>query len=265
MIVIAEKINAARKPVAAAIRDRNAEYVDRVAREQVKAGADYIDVNGADPDPGKEVDNIAWLMEVVQSATDVPISIDTPSSEAMARGLALARQKPILNSISLETSRLEAMLPLLGDHDCMVVALLVGDTGPLATTDHLLKAAAALIEEITQTGKKLDEIMIDPGFFPLSVDHQSAARTLEAIRAIRRDYPEVHIVGGISNISYGLPKRRYLNLALMIQAIAAGMDYGIIDPCAPGAMGLVHAAEALSGRDEYCANYIAAARGGKLT
>ena len=265
MIVIGEKINAAREPIARAINTRDAESIAQVAREQMRAGADYIDVNGADPDQRKEIDNVAWLMEVVQDATDLPVSIDTVGGEAMASALRLARRKPILNSISLETCRLAVMLPLLGDHDCMVIALLVGDTGPPDTTDQRLKNAAALIEKIIATGKKLDEIMIDPGFLPLSVDHRSGVKVLEAIRAIRAEWGEVHIVAGVSNASYGLPKRKYLNLALMVQAIEAGMDCGIIDPSEAGAMGLMRAAEAMAGRDENCAKYIAAAREDRLT
>jgi 5-methyltetrahydrofolate--homocysteine methyltransferase len=265
MIIIGEKINATRKAIAAALKDRDAGHVAQVAAEQVKAGAHYLDINGGDPSEDREVENVAWLLDVVQSRTDSPVSVDSASPKAVRAGLSRAGRKPILNSVSLERSRLEPLLPIVGEFDCMVVALLVSDNGPPCGVDDRVANAGALIDKLTAAGKRLDEIIVDPCFLPISTDASAGVRAVQAIAEIRKRWPEVHIGGGVSNASYGLPKRRYVNLALLSQAILHGMDAAIIDPCTEGIMATIHAAEALAGRDEFCMNYVTAEREGRLT
>ena len=107
--------------------------------------------------------------------------------------------------------------------------------------------------KITDSG---EEIIVDPCFLPVSADAASGRAVIDAIAAIRRRWPDIHIGGGCSNISYGLPKRRYVNFALLCQAIYHGMDTGLIDPCVPDILGILRAAEAVAGRDEFCMNYV---------
>ena len=256
MIIIGEKINATRKAIAAALEQRDAAAIARTAKEQVEAGADYIDVNGGDPRPGQEARNMAWLIEQVQGGTDAPISVDSANPEAVEVGLSMAAKKPILNSISLEKHRLDSLLPLARKHSCMVVALLMSDGGTPAGVDDRLASAEKLIGLLTSAGKGLDEIIVDPCFLPVSADAASGRAVIDAIAAIRARWPAVHIGGGCSNISFGLPKRRYVNFALLCQAVYHGMDTGLIDPCVPDIMGLIWAAEAVAGRDEFCMNYV---------
>ena len=265
MVVIAERINASRKAIGEALRSRDEDLIACVAAEQAQAGANYIDVNGGDPDPAKEAENIAWLIDVVQQTAAAGISVDSADPATMRIGLGKARSKPILNSISLEKSRLDNMLPVAREHDCRVIGLLMSDDGSPGGQDDRLARAGKLIDKLAPAGKGLDEIIIDPCFFPLSVDAGAVAEAIASISAIKARWPGVHVCGGVSNASYGLPQRKYVNLAVMVQAIVAGMDYGIIDPCVPGTMGLIYAAEALAGRDDFCMNYVTAAREGKLT
>ena len=256
MIIIGEKINASRKAIAGALEARNVEVIVRTAQEQATAGADYIDVNGGDPRPGAEAKNIVWLMELVQGCTDRPVSIDTADPQAAEAGLSMASRKPILNSISLEKHRLESLLPVAARRPCMVVALLMSDGGTPCGVDDRLASAEKLVGHLTGAGKKLDEIIVDPCFLPVSADAASGRTVIDAIAAIRRRWPEIHIGGGCSNISYGLPKRRYVNFALLCQAIFHGMDTGLIDPCLPDILPIIAAAEAVAGRDEFCMNYV---------
>jgi len=260
MIIIGEKINATRKGIGAAIEARDAALIARTATEQVAAGAHYIDVNGGDPRPGQEAKNMAWLMEVVQGSVDLPASIDSADAEAVRIGLEMARRKPIVNSISLERHRLEPMLPLLAEHECVVVALLMTDGGTPCGVDDRRKSAAELIERLLAAGKKLEEIIVDPCFLPVSADAGSGRSVVEAIAAIRKDWAEVHIGGGLSNMSFGLPQRRFVNLAALAQCIFAGMDVAIVDPCVAGTMETIYAAEAVAGRDHFCMNYVRAMR-----
>ena len=264
MIIIGEKINATRKAISAALDARDSKHVIQVAQEQAKAGAHYLDINGGDPREDREVRNIEWLLDVVQSNTDIPVSIDSANPKAVKAGLSRAKNKPILNSVSLERSRLEGLLPILAEFDCMVVALLVSDQGPPCGVEDRVRNASLLIEKLLSAGKRIEQIIVDPCFLPISTDSTCGLRAIEGIAAIRKRWPEVHVGGGVSNASYGLPKRKYVNLALLSQAIFHGMDVAIIDPCGEGVMGTIQAAEAVAGRDEFCMNYVTAEREGRL-
>jgi 5-methyltetrahydrofolate corrinoid/iron sulfur protein methyltransferase len=256
MIIIGEKINATRKAIGAALASQDGATIVRTAQEQEKAGANYIDVNGGDPREGQEPKNMAWLIDLVQGCSGLPISIDSANPEAVEVGLSMAKKKPILNSISLEKHRLESLLPIAGRHSCMVVALLMSDGGTPSGVEDRLASAEKLLGQLTAVGKKLDEIIVDPCFLPVSADPASGRLVIDAIAGIHRRWPEVHIGGGCSNISFGLPKRRYVNFALLCQAIYHGMDTGLIDPCVPDIMATIYAAEAVAGRDEYCMTYV---------
>lgn len=264
MIVIGEKINATRKSIAAAIAARDEEFIVKTALDQVAAGATYLDINGGDPRPEVEVQNMEWLVKLVQGRTDVPLCIDSASPQAVEVGLSLAKAKPIVNSISLEKDRLEALLPVVKKHSCMVIGLCMADGGTPTGSADRVERAEKLIAHLTGAGKQLDEIIIDPCFFPVSADQNSAKAVCQAIAAIRGKYPQVHAGGGLSNASYGLPARKYINLAMVAAAVYHGMDTALIDPGTPGMMPMILAAEALCGADEWCANYMTAFRAGKL-
>ena len=260
MIIIGEKINATRKSIAAALEARDGEHIIEVARQQADAGANYIDVNGGDPREGREAENMAWLMELVQGNTDLPVAVDSADPEAVRVGLGMADKKPILNSVSLEEHRLARLIPVLSEFECMVVALLMSDAGTPCGIDDRLRCASELVEKITGAGKKVDEIIVDPCFLPVSTDTGSARAVIDAIAAIRKEWPEIHIGGGLSNISFGLPQRKFVNLAALSQAIFAGMDAVIVNPCVDATVQTILAAEALAGRDDFCMNYVTGMR-----
>ncbi len=260
MLVIGEKINATRKAIASALENRDADHIVKTAKEQDAAGATYIDINGGNPREGAEEANMVWLMDLVQAGSELPIAVDTANPDVMRKGLSMAKKKPILNSISLESERLENMLDIVKEFDCMVVALLMSDDGTPCSMEDRVQRAEQLIARITDTGKKLDEIIVDPCFLPVSADAASGRHVIDAIAQIRSKWPEVHIGGGLSNVSFGLPKRKNVNLAALAQCIYAGMDAAITDPCVDGVMATIYAAEAVAGRDEFCMNYVTAMR-----
>ena len=266
MIIIGEKINATRKKVAAALADRDEQFVIDTAVAQAQAGAHYIDLNGGDPRQGREAKNMEWLVNLVQAHTDVPVAIDSADPQAMDVGLSLVREgdKPILNSISLETESLDERLGILAKYDCMVIGLVMSDDGPPQGVGDRVERAGMLIEKFQACGRKRGDIIIDPCFFPVSADGACGRAVIDAIAAIHENWPDVHIGGGCSNISFGLPKRKLVNFAALAQAIYHGMDAGLIDPCTPGIVAAILAAEAVAGKDDYCMNYINAERDGTL-
>ncbi len=264
MIIIGEKINATRKSIAAAVEARDAEAIVKVASEQAAAGADYLDVNGGDPDPEAEVENVKWLVERVQSRVSAPLCIDSANPRAIEAGLSLAEAKPIVNSISLEADRLERFLAIVSRHECMVIALCMSDAGMPAGADDRVERAGRLVEALRGAGKQADEIIVDPCFVPVSAQPGAGREVCQAIARIRRELPAVHVGGGLSNVSFGLPNRRRINLAMATSAVFSGMDAAIIDPCTPGMVPAILAAEVISGADEWCARYVAAHRAGRL-
>ncbi len=264
MIIIGEKINATRKAINAAISARDEVFILETARQQIQAGANYLDVNGGSPDPKQEVANMEWLVGLLQANFGVPLCIDSANPRAMQAGLSLAKAKPIMNSISLEKERLGKFLPTAGKFDCMVVALCMSDAGMPCGVDDRVERAALLVEKLVGAGKKLEDIIIDPCFLPVSAQPEDGKKVCQAIAQIKQKFPQVHVGGGLSNASFGLPERRLINLAMVASAVFNGMDVALVDPCAPGMVAMILATEVVSGADSWCANYVSAYRAGRF-
>ena len=264
MLIIGEKINATRKRIGQACNQRDAELIIQTVTEQSGAGADYIDVNAGLA--GKEVETMEWLLETVQRSSDLPVMLDSSDPAAMKKGLELVKKKPIVNSISMEKDRLESFTPLLSEHECGVVGLCVSDAGMPSGVDDRLATADALIEHLTKKcGKKLEEIYLDLCVFPVSAQPKAPPDMALAVEKVMAKYPGVHTIAGLSNVSFGLPERRGLNLSFLTILISRGLDAAICDPNTSGLQATIAAAELLSNRDEFAMNYITAHREGKLS
>lgn len=263
MIVVGELINASRRAVAEAIEAGDQAAVQELARSQAAAGAAYLDVN-AGVFVGKEAGFLRWLVETVQAAVDLPCCLDSPDPEAIAQALAVHRGTAMLNSISLERDRWERMLPVVAGSDLKVVALCMSDEGMPHTSGQRLAIAERLVEGLVRNRVKPEDIFVDPLVQPVSTDQRFGEAFLDAIAQIHTHFPEVHTVCGLSNISYGLPERKFLNRTFMVMAIARGLDAAILDPLDRKMMATVLAAETLAGRDEYCMEYITAYREGRI-
>lgn len=262
MLIVGELINSTRKAIAQAIEHRDKAYLQDLARRQVEAGAHIIDVNAAAG--GNEVENMKWLVEVVQDAVDAPLCIDSPSAAALEAGLSLCRQKAMVNSITAEKQRWEEVLPLVQQYRARVVALCMDDGVMPETVEDRLRVAGKLVPGLVEAGIPEEEIYLDPLIKPLGVNSQFGMEAMESTRAIRQKYPKVHVICGLSNVSYGLPERRLLNRAFMVMSVTVGMDAFILDPLDQAMMSLLAAARALAGQDEYCMDYIAGVRAGKV-
>lgn len=263
MLIIGELINTSRKLIREAVEARNAEYIQEVARQQASAGANYLDVNCGNM-VGEEIEIMKWLVETVQQAVDTPLCIDSPDENALKTGLSLLKQgyKPMINSISAEEKRFNAVVPLVKEYKAKVVALCIEDAGMPATAEDRLRIATDLIVALEKEGVVQDDIYLDPLIKPLSTNDKHGREVLDAIRLIIEKYPAVHFTCGLSNISYGLPNRAVLNRLFVVQTMTAGMDGYILNPTDKAMMGLVYASQALLGQDKYCAKYLKAHRKG---
>lgn len=259
MIIIGELINASRKKVAASIEAQDSDAIKKIAKDEFEAGAHYIDVN-AGVFVGKEPEYLRWLVETVQSAVDAPCAIDSPDPKAIETALKVHKGTAMINSISLEKERYENLLPLIAGTDLKVIALCMSDKGMPETTDDRLDIADQLINSLVKNNVPLGNIFVDPLVQPMSVKNDFGVEFLNAVEAIMKRFEGVHTACGLSNISYGLPARKFMNQNFMVMAIAKGLDGAIINPLDKGMMAAIITAEALAGRDNFCMNYLKAYR-----
>ncbi|MFO8054480.1 MAG: methyltetrahydrofolate cobalamin methyltransferase [Bacteroidales bacterium] len=261
MEIVGELINASRKKIRDDIKEKNQKVIAEVAKQQHEKGADYIDVN-AGIFVGKEADYMSWLISTVQETVESPCCIDSPDPKVVEQALKVHKGTPMINSISLEKERYDALMPLIKGTDVKIVALCMSDEGMPYTKDDRLKNADELINRLTKNGVKLENIYIDPLVHPIGSGNHLGREFLNTIEAIHRDYEGVHTICGLSNISYGIPKRKFANQVFMAMAIAKGLDSAILNPLDQKMMANVVTAETLIGKDDYCMNYMTAYREG---
>lgn len=263
MIIVGERINGTRTRVQAAVIAREVDHITSEAMSQAEAGADYIDVN-AGTDPQREPEDLVWLINTVESVVDRPVCIDSPNVEALQAGLEACSSRPLVNSASAESGRMDTVLQLVAQHNARVVGLTLDDSGLPATAAQRIAIATTLVARAEDLGLARDDIFIDPLARAIAVENEQGAAFLDAVTGIREGLPGVHIICGLSNVSFQMPNRRLLNRAFVAMAMARGMDAAIIDPLDGGMMAAICAANTLLGLDEMCMAYIQAHRAGKL-
>ncbi|NOR26309.1 MAG: methyltetrahydrofolate cobalamin methyltransferase [Desulforhopalus sp.] len=263
MIIIGELINSSRKAIKAAIESKDAKAIQDVAVAETEAGANYIDVN-AGTFVDKEIDYLKWLVEKVQEVTDTPCAIDSPDPKAIQAALEVHKGTAMINSISLEKERYENLLPIVRNTDLKIIALCMSDDGMPESVDDRLKIADKLINGLVQNNVKIENIFVDPLVQPMSVNNHFGVEFINSVEQIMARFPGIHTACGLSNISYGLPARKFLNQTFMVMAIAKGLDGAIVNPLDTEMMSRIVAAEALAGRDNFCMNYLKAFRAGTL-
>ena len=263
LLLIGEKINSTRKHVAAAILKRDAAYIRHEAENQALAGAHYLDVN-AGSFADREVECLTWLIDTVQEAVEIPICVDSPNPLVLAAVAPQVRRPFMINSITLEPTRLDSVLRLAVDTGAKVVAL-CQDEGPMAsTTEQKVALAERLVEASEDYGLPINDLYIDPLVYPLSTDASSAVTALNAIEEIVKRFPGVHTTCGLSNVSYGLPNRGLINRTFLVAALTRGLDSVIVDLTNRETYASLKAGLLVTGKDDYCMDYIAAFREERL-
>ncbi len=267
MIIVGELINASRKSVKAAIEAQDSLMIQNIADSQAASGASYIDVN-AGVFVEKEKEYLNWCIDNVIEVTDLPVCIDSSNGAAIESALAHFQEKsnavPMINSISLEKKQMDQLLPLISGTDLKIVALCMSDDGMPKTVEERLSVAEQLVNVLVQNNVKIENIYIDPLVQAISTDFSLGNAFLVTIEEITSRYEGIHTMCGLSNISYGMPNRKYLNRTFMSMAIARGLDGAIVNPLDQQMMATITSANTLAGKDEFCRNYLKAYRAGKL-
>lgn len=260
MIIIGEKLNSSIKSVREGMLAQDNELIASLAKRQTDAGANMLDINAAMlPD---ESAGLVWLGETCRSVSDLPLCIDTPDPVAAAHALEALGGGCLINSVTLQQERYQPMAELAKAYSCGLVALCMDDGGAPETVDDRVRIAVSLAQRLTADGISEGDIYLDPMISPVGAVETAGQDALATVARLRAELPGIHLTCGLSNVSYGLPARGYVNRAFLVAAMAAGLDSVIADPLDSELMRLCKATEVVLGRDEYCENYIEAFRAG---
>jgi 5-methyltetrahydrofolate--homocysteine methyltransferase len=263
MIVVGEKINASRPEIKDLIVSRNSIGLIELAREQINAGADYIDVNvgtgsGTQQD---EIESMKWAVEQVGAAIDKPICVDSADPKVLAAGMeSVDDEKTLINSAKAEDDSLEEVVELAARKGSFVVGLAMDETGIPATVDGRIRACGKIAKACDSMGVPLEKLFFDPLVLPVSADITQGLVTLETIEKIKAEFPGSRTIMGLSNVSFGLPARARLNRAFLHMASYAGLDAIIADPLDEELMAATKTARVLLGKDRHCRGYTRAFR-----
>jgi 5-methyltetrahydrofolate--homocysteine methyltransferase len=258
-VIIGERINpTGRKLLAEEMKRGDLSRVERDTIAQVQAGAHMLDVNAGIP-LADEPAILARTIQLVQSLTDLPLSIDSSIVEALEAGLAVYHGKPLVNSVTGEDERLERVLPLVRKYGAAVVAISNDETGISEDPDIRFAVAKRIVERAADHGIPRSDIVVDPLLMPIGA-MATAGRQVFRILGRLRDELKVNTTCGASNVSFGLPNREGINGAYLAMAIASGLTSAITNPIADGVRRSVMASDVLMGNDPECGRWIRAFR-----
>lgn len=262
-VVIGERINpTGRKKLAGEMMAGDFSRVIADALAQVKAGAHILDVNAGVPsaEPQKiEPELMVRAVQTVQSVTDIPLSIDSSVVPALIAGLKAAHGRPIVNSVTGEDDRLEAILPVVAEYNVPVIGICNDESGISYDPAVRLAVARKIVARAEAYGIKREDVLLDPLAMPVGAVNSSGADLFALVRMIREELG-CNTVCGASNISFGLPNRHLIDATFVPMAIAAGMTCAITNPVNAQIRNAIYAADVLMGKDESCMRYLGAMR-----
>jgi 5-methyltetrahydrofolate--homocysteine methyltransferase len=258
-VIIGERINPTRrKKLAESMAQGDFSLVQEDARKQVEAGAQVLDVNAGIPgadEPALLRAAVKAVMEVVQ----VPLCFDSANPEALKAALEIYPGKALINSTTAEASMMDRVLPLAKQFGAAVIGVITDETGIPATPEARLAVAKKLIDRAAEFGLPAEDIVIDPLALTVGADHRAGRVTLDSIALIREELG-VNLSLGASNVSFGLPDRKVINLAYLSLAISRGLTTAITDATVPEIRTMLLACDLLMGNDEYAMRWIKAFR-----
>lgn len=255
--VVGERINpTGKKRLQQALREGDSAYPCSQAVAQSEAGAEILDVNAGLPGID-EAATLERLVKDLQAVTDLPLQLDSSNPEALSRALRIYNGKPIVNSVNGEQKTLDAILPLCKKYGAAVVGLTLDEKGIPTNAEARFAIAERIVQAATAAGIPREDIYIDCLTLTASAQQEGAVQTLEALTRCKRELG-VRTVLGVSNISFGLPCRSYLNTTFLTMAMAAGLDLAIMNPNTPEMMAAVRSYRVLTAQDKQSADYVAA-------
>ena len=254
-VIIGERINpTGRKLLSEEMSKGDLSRVEQDTRAQVAAGAHMLDVNAGIP-LADEPKILADTIKLVQSLTDLPLSIDSSIVAALQAGLEVYQGKALLNSVTGEEERLESVLPLVKKYGCAVVAISNDETGISEDPDVRFKVAKKIVDRAKDYGIPSSDIVVDPLVMPIGALNSAGMQVIKLVRRLQEEL-KVNTTCGASNVSFGLPNRNGINAAFLTMAIASGLTSAITNPLHDSVMQAVMGADVMMGNDPNCVRWI---------
>ena len=254
-VMIGERINpTGRKLLSEEMSKGDFSRVEQDTLAQVAAGAQMLDVNAGIP-LADEPKILADTIKLVQSLTDVPLSIDSSIVAALQAGLEVYQGKALLNSVTGEEERLEAVLPLVKKYSCAVVAISNDETGISEDPDVRFAVAKKIVDRAKDYGIPSSDIVVDPLVMPIGALNSAGMQVIKLVRRLQEEL-KVNTTCGASNVSFGLPNRNGINSAFLTMAIASGLTSAITNPLHESVMQSVLGADVMMGNDPNCVRWI---------
>jgi 5-methyltetrahydrofolate--homocysteine methyltransferase len=258
-VMIGERINpTGRKLLAAEMKEGDYSRVEKDALAQIAAGAQMLDVNAGIP-LADEPKILAETIQLVQSLTDAPLSIDSSIIEALEAGLAVYQGKALVNSTTAEEEVMERVLPLVKKYNAAVVAISNDETGISENPDERFEIAKLIVERAADHGIKKEDVIVDPLVMPIGAINSAGRDVFHLVRRLRTEL-KVNTTCGASNVGFGLPNRHAINNSFLPMVAQAGMTSAILNPLHAGIVPAIKAADVLNGVDPNCAAWIKAYR-----
>jgi 5-methyltetrahydrofolate--homocysteine methyltransferase len=261
MIIIGEKINGFIPKTLAAIQAKDEAYIRFIAEGQTEGGASFLDIC-AGVAPEIERETMEWLIGIAQDASDVPLCLDSSDPQLLVDLIPLVKKPGLINSVSKEEGKTETVFPVIAGTNWGVVCLTCDTNGIPDDPEVKFEIAKVIVAEADAAGIKRSNLYFDPLVTTLATKQDSLQNFTQGIALIKAEFPEVHFTSGLSNISFGMPYRKAINMQFLSLSMAAGMDSAIMDPMSPDMQATLQATDALLGNDEYCMEYLMAYREG---
>jgi len=261
MILIGERINGMFRDIGRAIRERDKGPVQDWAAKQVKAGADYLDLN-VGPAAEDPISAMEWLVDTVQEVTDTPFSLDSTNYDAIEAGLKRCRRPALINSVPADRPKLERVLPMAKQYKASVIGLAMDAKGIPKTSDARLALAMEIVAAAMEFDVPLEDLYIDPLILPVNVAQDHAPEVLETIRQIKLlSNPAPKSVVGLSNVSQKCVNRSLVDRTFLAMAMACGLEAAILNVCDDELIATLATARIILNKDIYCDSYVKVYKG----
>ena len=256
MIIIGERINGMFTDIGKAIKERNPAAIQEWARKQEVAGARYLDINTG-PASKDQVEDMKWLVEVTQEASELPLALDSTNYDAIEAGLALCKQPAMINSVPAEMPKMERVFEMAARYNAAVIGLAMNEQGIPKDAESRVALSMELVAMADAFGLHMEDLFIDPLVLPCNVGQDHGPEVFETLRQIKllADPPPRTVVG-LSNISQGTKNRELINRVFAVMAMACGLDAAIADACDDELVEAVASARIVLNMDIYCDSYV---------
>lgn len=260
MIVVGERLNGQFKDVEKAIKNKDKKVLHNLAEEQLKNGADYLDVNvGTAVSSSEKKEAMLWMIETIQEVTDAPLALDTPIQSVMEASLEVVKTPPLINSTQADPEKLEQYLQYALDYDASLIALTMDKDGVPNDVQKRIELAGNIVVAAMNAGLPFDRLFIDPIILPVSAIQTQPGFVLDALEQLQGIAdPAPHFILGLSNLSQNTTKRSLINRTYLAMCIAMGLDAAIVDPMDKELMNIMITSELLLNKQIYSDSYLEA-------